>query len=346
MNISAKNQQSITKSSRNELFRFLPLFVIGIFILVVGILISTSIGMADVRFTHLIESFFIAELTKEHLIAQTIRLPRAIIACLIGASLAIAGAIMQAITRNPLASPQIFGINAGASFVVVASSIFLTGISPYSMVYFAFLGAALGGMLVYYLGSSGEGMTPVKLALAGISIHFFLSAITEGLIIFNEDTTEGILFWLAGSVDSTSWQDVRIISPWVLLGIIGSFLLASSINVLNLGDDVASSLGQNTGWIRVLSGLLVVILAGSSVSIAGPIGFVGLIVPHITRNLVGIDYRWILPFSALFGAILLIYADIVARFISFPYESPVGIVTALVGAPFFFYLIKRGRNLS
>ncbi|MUK88236.1 iron chelate uptake ABC transporter family permease subunit [Ornithinibacillus sp. L9] len=321
------------------------LFIIGISILTVGIMLSMSIGIADVHFSHIVESFFINDLSKEHLFVQTIRLPRAIIACLIGGNLAVAGAIMQAITRNPLASPQIFGINAGASFFVVLSAVFFTAASPSSVVYFAFLGATIGGVLVYYLGSSG-GMTPVKLALAGITIHFFLSALTEGLIIFNEHTTEGVLFWLAGAVDSKSWQDVKIILPWSLLGLLGSLILAKSISVLSLGENVARGLGQNIGLIRLFSGILVVILAGASVSIAGPIGFVGLIVPHITRYIVGVDYRLVLPFSALFGAILLVYADIIARFIAFPYESPVGIVTAILGAPFFFYLIKRRKKLS
>ncbi|MFD1737865.1 FecCD family ABC transporter permease [Bacillus salitolerans] len=322
------------------------LFIGGILILLIGIMISTSIGMSEVTFFHVAESFFSTDLTKEHLIAQTVRLPRAIIACIIGANLAVAGAIMQAITRNPLASPQIFGINAGASLLVVASTVFFTGLSSNSLIYFAFIGAAVGGFLVYYLGSAGGGMTPVKLALAGIAIHFFLSALTEGLIIFHEHTTEGILFWLAGAVDSKDWQDVETLLPWAAFGLLGSFLVAKSISILSLGENVAKGLGQNVGWIRIISGGLVVVLAGASVSIAGPIGFVGLIIPHITRYLVGIDYRIVLPFSALFGAILLIYADILARFIAFPYESPVGIVTALLGAPFFFYLIKRRKKLS
>nr|WP_209124763.1 iron ABC transporter permease [Alkalihalobacillus sp. BA299] len=332
--------------SRSRFIYFGLLLFIGIIFLIIGILISISIGMSDVQFNHVIESFYVSELAKEHLIVQTVRLPRAIIACIIGASLAVAGAIMQAITRNPLASPQIFGINAGASFIVVAATVFFSGLSQSTFVYFAFLGAVMGGMMVYYLGSSGSGMTPIKLALAGIAIHFFLSALTEGLIIFNEHTTEGVLFWLAGAIDSKGWQDVKIIFPWAVLGLVGSFFLARSLSILSLGESVAKGLGQRIGWIRLVSGLIVVILAGASVAIAGPIGFVGLIIPHITRYLVGVDYRWVLPYSALFGAILLVYADIIARFIAFPYESPVGIVTALLGAPFFFYLIRRGKKLA
>ncbi|MBU8905407.1 FecCD family ABC transporter permease [Desertibacillus haloalkaliphilus] len=330
----------------NRYFYFGFLFILGISVLSVGILMSTSVGMADVHFSHVIESFFIADLAKEHLIVQTVRLPRAVIACIIGANLAVAGAIMQAITRNPLASPQIFGINAGASFMVVLSTVLFAGFSSSTLVYFAFIGAAIGGIMVYYLGSSGSGLTPVKLALAGIAIHLFLSALTEGLIIFNEHTTEGVLFWLAGAIDSKSWQDVKLILPWAVTGLICSFLLAKSISILSLGDNVAKGLGQSIGWIRLLSGGLVIILAGASVAVAGPIGFVGLIIPHIARYLVGVDYRVVLPFSALFGAILLVYADVIARFIAFPYESPVGIVTALLGAPYFFYLISRRRKMS
>lgn len=250
---------------------------------------------------------------------------------------------MQALTRNPLASPQVFGVNAGASLCVVAGVVLFPS-AQISVVVFAFLGAAIGGLIVYSFGSAG-GMTPVKLALAGIAVHLFLSAFTHSIIILNE-SADDVLFWMAGAISDSNWGDVQTIVPWALIGISISFAMSGSVSVLGLGDATAKGLGQNITIIRTAVSFLVLILAGSSVAVAGPIGFVGLLVPHIARKLVGEDYRFVLPFSALLGAILLVYADVLARFIAYPYESPVGIVTAMIGTPFFLYLASKGRTLK
>ncbi len=196
------------------------------------------------------------------------------------------------------------------------------------------------------MASTGGGTSPVKLALAGITVHLFLSAIIEGLILFHEDSTESVLYWLAGAVDGASWGDVQVIWPWAITGIVIAILFARQLTILGLGDDMAKGLGQNVVVIRLLFSLLVVVLAGASVAVAGPIGFVGLIIPHIARKLVGIDYRVIIPFSGLLGALLLVSADVLSRFIAFPSESPVGIVTALIGAPYFLYLARKGGKKS
>jgi ferric citrate transport system permease protein len=318
--------------------------ITAIILLTLGIIISTTVGAADIDLSMVFKSFFEVNPSKEQLIIQTLRLPRAIIGALVGANLAVAGALMQAITRNSLASPQVFGVNAGASFFIVTAFAFFPTLSSPSLVFFAFIGAAVGGITVYSFASGG-GMTHVKLALAGIAVHFLLSSLTQGIIIFNEQAKD-VLYWLVGSINGKSWTHVTIILPWSLSGLLIALLFSRSISILVLGESTAQGLGQRVDRIRILAGILVIILAGSSVAVAGPVGFIGLIVPHIVRKLVGGDYRRIIPFSALFGALLLVYADILARFIAYPFESPVGIVTAIIGAPFFLYLARRGRNIK
>ncbi|MBO1514925.1 FecCD family ABC transporter permease [Metabacillus bambusae] len=318
--------------------------ITAIILLFCGIIISISVGAADIDAGLVLKSLFETNPSKEQLIIQTLRLPRAIIGVLVGANLAVAGALMQAITRNSLASPQVFGVNAGASLFIVMVFAFLPNLSPSFLVIAAFIGAAAGGITVYSFASGG-GMTHVKLALAGIAVHFLLSSLTQSVIIFSEQAKD-VLYWLVGAVNGKTWTHVSLILPWSLTGLFVAILFSRSISILVLGESTAQGLGQQVGRIRILAGLLVIILAGSSVAVAGPVGFIGLIVPHIARKLVGGDYRRIIPFSALFGALLLVYADILARFIAYPFESPVGIVTALIGAPFFLYLARKGRNIK
>jgi ferric citrate transport system permease protein len=318
--------------------------IIGTVLLILGVILSVSIGTANTNITTVFQAIFQGDGSKEHTIINTLRLPRAIIGVLVGANLAVAGALMQAITRNSLASPQVFGVNAGASLIVVLSLVFFPDLSSSSLVYFAFMGAALGGIAVYSFASDG-GITPVKLVLAGMAIHFFLSSLTQGVIIFS-DQAKDALYWLVGAINGKTWLHVHSILPWSLGGIFLSIVFAPAISILVLGESMAQGLGQKVNQIRLIAGILVIILAGSAVAVAGPIGFVGLIIPHIVRKLVGGDYRRIIPFSALFGALLVVYADTISRFIAYPFESPVGIVTALIGAPFFLYLAKKGRKIK
>ncbi|MGG0287609.1 iron ABC transporter permease [Peribacillus butanolivorans] len=318
--------------------------IAGIVLLILGVITSISVGAADIDVAMVLKSFFEVDSSKEQTIIRTLRLPRALVGALVGANLAVAGALMQAITRNSLASPQVFGVNAGASFFIVTSFVFFPNLSSVSLVCIAFIGAAVGGMAVYSFASGG-GMTQVKLALAGMAVHFFLSSLTQGMIIFNEQAKD-VLYWLVGSINGKTWTHVNMILPWSLSGLFVAVLFSRSVSILVLGENMAQGLGQRVYRIRILAGILVIILAGSSVAVAGPVGFIGLIIPHIVRRLVGGDYRRIIPFSSLFGALLLVYADILARFIAYPFESPVGIVTAIIGAPFFLYLAKRGRNIK
>lgn len=333
----------MNRASKQKVTTYLTA-LIGTILLLIGIVLSISVGAADIKAQTVLHSFTQWDESKEQVIIRTLRLPRAVIGVLVGASLAVAGALMQAVTKNALASPQVFGVNAGASLFVVSSLVLFPGLSPASLVYAAFLGAALGGVIVYSFASGG-GMTPVKLALAGMAVHFFLSSLTQGVVLFS-DQGKDALYWMVGAINGKSWTHVELILPWSLGGLILAAALSRSISILVLGESLAQGLGQKVRQIRILAGLLVIVLAGSSVAVAGPVGFVGLIVPHIVKKLVGGDYRRIIPFSALFGALLVVYADILSRFIAYPFESPVGIVTALIGAPFFLYLAKQGRGIK
>jgi ferric citrate transport system permease protein len=318
--------------------------VTGIVILVVGMILQIALGSSPIPLPDVIKALVATDDSKTTAIVQTLRLPRAVLAVLLGASLAVAGALMQAITRNSLASPQVFGVNAGASLAIVTTLIIWPGMSSQWTVYTAFLGAALGGLTVYLFATGGK-TTHVKLALAGMAVHLFLSSLTQGAIVLNEQATDAV-YWLVGSISGKDWTHVKILVPWAAGGLLLSFILSRSISILVLGENMATGLGEKVKWIRLSAGILVIVLAGASVAVAGPIGFIGLIIPHITRKLVGGDYQRTLPFAALFGAILLVYADILSRYIAYPYESPVGIVTALIGAPFFLYLARKGRGIK
>lgn len=292
--------------------------------------------------------FHYSALLKDHLLLHLLRMPRALATLLIGANLAVAGCIMQALTRNPLASPSLFGLNAGASFMVVLSIVLFPALGGLALAGASFAGGLLTVLLVLVMSAAVRGgHMEVRMALVGIVIQALLSSFTQGLLIFNEESAGRILFWLAGSVAGIKWEEVGLLIIFSLTGLICAQCLSRSLTLISVGDDIARGLGLRIWLLRVSGSSIVVILAGISVAVCGPIGFVGLIVPHIARYLMGNDYRLLIPFSALGGAILLTAADIVSRFISFPSETPVGIVTALIGAPYFVYLARRrSRRLS
>ncbi len=258
-----------------------------------------------------------------------------------GASLGVVGALMQGLTRNPLAEPGILGINAGAALAVVAS-VYLFGassLSTYALL--AFVGAALAWAVVYSLGSLGRGgMSPMKLTVAGAALEALLTSLTMAILILSQQTLEEIRFWLAGSVAGRDLGLLLQVLPYALCGLLLAFALGRRITVLSLGEDVAVGLGQRTAWTKLAAALAIVLLAGSAVAVAGPIVFAGLVAPHLARFLVGVDYRWILPYSALLGGILLVGADIAGRVVLRPQELPVGVTVALVGAPLFIYLVR------
>ncbi|PCW16890.1 iron-siderophore ABC transporter permease, partial [Listeria monocytogenes] len=258
-----------------------------------------------------------------------VRMPRMLAGLIIGGALEIAGLLMQAITKNPLASPQIFGVNAGASFVIVLITVLIPSLGSYSTI-LAIIGAFLGGFTVYTLSGSTKSITPIKLALAGMAIHLFFSSMTQGIIILNEDSNDTVMFWLVGSLAGIKWQQIIFILPFLLLAIFVTIFMGRQLTILELGDDIPRGLGQRTEIVRMIVGILVVVLAGVSVSIAGPIGFVGLIVPHIVKRYINKNYVLMIPLTFIFGDTLLLISDVLCRLITYPFESPVGIVTSFV----------------
>lgn len=315
----------------------------GLALLVAFMLASVVYGAADIGPATAYRAFMAFDGSTEHLIVRTVRAPRALIAASVGASLGVAGAVMQALTRNPLASPGILGINAGAALGVVLAVFLLRVPSLDLYAVFAFAGAGLAAVVVYLLGSGGRGgLTPLKLTVAGAAVTAFLASVTQGLLVVNERTLDELRFWLAGSV---AGRDVHLLlhaAPYMAAGMLCAVLLGRQITIFSMGEDIARSLGQRTGWVKALAAAAVVVLAGSAVAVAGPVGFIGLAVPHFARGMVGNDYRWVLPYAAVLGGILLLLADIGARTVIRPEEVPVGVMTALLGAPFFIYLARRG----
>lgn len=313
-------------------------------LLIVSFGLNLKLGTTQITWEAVWDAVFHYDSTViEQMIVRTTRLPRAVIALLVGAALAVAGALMQGLTRNPLASPSIFGINAGAVFFIVLALHFLQINSMSALIWIAFLGAAVAAMTVFSLGSLGrDGMTPVKIVLAGAAATALFSSFTQGMLVLNESGLQDVLFWMAGSIAGRELQHLQIVLPYLLVAFFVAQFLARPLTILNSGDDIAKGLGQKTVLIKGVTAAVIVALAGSAVSVAGSIGFVGLVMPHIARFLSGVDYRWVIPYSAFLGAILLLLADIAVRYIVMPGEVPIGIMTALIGAPFFVYIARKG----
>ncbi|WP_349669580.1 iron ABC transporter permease [Lacrimispora sp.] len=305
---------------------------------------SVSLGTYSIAFHEVVQAFiqFDPDLT-EHILVIHTRLPRAVTAMLVGGSLGVSGVLTQALTRNPLASPSILGINSGAVFFAVLASSFAGNLPAKGVLWAAFAGAALSAVCVYVLGSVGrDGLTPVKIVLAGSAITALFSSFTQGILVLSESGIRNTLSWLAGGIAGRDMKQQMMVIPYMAAGMLLALLLSVPVNILSSGDDVAKGLGQRTLLVKIMMGVCIILLAGSSVAAAGSISFVGLVVPHLSRNLVGQDHRWIIPYSAVLGAALLLIADLLARFIVMPSEAPVGVMTALIGAPFFIYIARKG----
>ncbi|WP_163098962.1 FecCD family ABC transporter permease [Peribacillus alkalitolerans] len=318
-----------------------------LFCLILLFLLGASIvyGYTDTPWRMAWDSFFQFNGSNEHIVLQTVRLPRALIAASVGACLAVSGVLMQTLTKNPLASPGVFGINAGAGFaVVIAVSIFhVTNLQAFAWI--AFLGAAVAAFGVYAIGSFGrDGLTPMKLTLAGAAMAAMFSSLTQGFLVMNEAALDQVLFWLAGSVEGRKLDSLILVLPYIVVGLVVAMFLSNKLNLLSMGDDVSRGLGLKVGWIKLISAMCVILLAGSAVAVSGPIGFVGIVIPHVVRAIVGIDHKWVIPYSAVLGGILLLIADISARYILMPEEVPVGVMTATIGTPFFIYIARKGFN--
>nr|WP_157344876.1 iron ABC transporter permease [Nocardioides sp. MAH-18] len=272
------------------------------------------------------------------------RIPRTLLAILVGAALGVAGAVMQGVTRNPIADPSILGITSGASLAVV-SGITILGLSaPTSYIWVAIAGAAGSAAFVYAIGSVGRGgATPLKLALAGAATTAAFSSLISAILLPRVDVMNVYWHWQIGGVGGATYARIAQMLPFLVVGAIVCLAAARGLNALALGDDVAAGLGERVGTTRLLAFVGAVTLCGAATAVAGPIAFVGLVVPHACRLLIGIDHRWLLPFAAITGATLLTVADVVGRVVARPEEIDVGIITAFVGAPVFIYIVRRQK---
>jgi iron complex transport system permease protein len=270
------------------------------------------------------------------------RIPRTILALLVGATLGLAGTVLQAITRNPLADPQVLGITSGASVFVVAGIAFVGLSSAMAYIWVAIAGSALAATFVYTIGSLGRGgPTPLKLALAGAATSAAFTALTSAILLPRIEVMDDFRFWEVGGVGGATYAKLTLVAPFLAVGALICFACARGLNALALGDDVAAGLGERVARTRLLAAVGAFVLCGAATAVAGPIGFVGLVVPHAGRLLVGVDHRWLLPCSALIGATLLTAADVVGRVVARPSEVDVGVLTALIGAPFFIAIVRR-----
>lgn len=276
--------------------------------------------------------------------AVATRIPRTLLAIVAGAALGTSGAVMQGVTRNPLADPGILGINTGASLAVVIGIAHFGLTAASSYIWVAIVGAAATAVLVYVLGSLGRGgATPLKLALAGAATGAALTSFISAVVLPRSDIGDSVRSWQIGGVGGGTYASLQQVAPFLLAGLALALLSARGLNTLALGDELAAGLGERVGLTRAVAALGAVVLCGAATAVTGPIGFVGLVVPHACRLLIGVDHRWLLPFSAVTGAALLTAADVLGRIVSRPAELDVGIVTALLGAPFFLAIVRRQK---
>lgn len=317
---------------------------IGVVLLAAAIFASLLVGARMLTLDQLISAFDGTADTQIHALVWDYRIPRTLIAICVGASLAVAGGLVQALTRNPLGDPGILGVNAGAAFAVTLV-IWLADMTATSqLIWAALVGAALTTLAVVAVGSSGRGpATPLRMTLAGVAIAAVLSGITSGLRLLDTRTFDQFRVWSSGSVVGRDLGDLLSVAPLMALGVIIALAVARPLNALGMGDDVAASLGTRVPRTRTLTVLGISLLAGSATAVAGPIGFVGLMVPHAVRWATGPDQRCILPLAILGGAVLLVVSDVVARVLLMGREIPVGVVTAFVGAPVLILLVRRKR---
>src|SRR5699024_5236019 len=321
------------------------LMLVGFILLIVGIVTSVSLGARNIDLSTIINSILHDSNDINTKLIRDVRIPRAIAAAHVGGFLAVAGAIIKGITRKRIAEPYVMGITQGATFMIAVAFV-LQRIYPdliinsFSMMMFAFVWVSISRLLVYFVSSRRiRKVDPVKLALAGTALGTLLISLAMGISMYF-NLSQQLSFWISGGLTSAKWEGVRLLAILGGIGLIGAIFLSPKITILSLGEEVAIGLGQKTNQVRCISIVLVILLTGASVSVAGNIVFVGLIIPQIAKAIVGADYKYIIPSSMVLGAVLLVYSDILARMINPPYETPIGSLTALLGVPMFIYLVR------
>jgi iron complex transport system permease protein len=316
-------------------------------VLAVALVASVAWGSRTLALPDVWAALLGADGSTASIVVVEMRLPRTLLGLVVGAALGTAGALIQGHTRNPLADPGLLGVSAGAAFAVVLALHLGNVTSMTAYLWFAFVGALVASVLVFALGSVGRGgPTPVTLALAGAAMTALLGALTSAIVLMDVDTLDAFRFWAVGSLGGADAATVALVGPVIVVALIVAMAHARSLDTLSLGVDVARALGQNVARTRVTGVLVVSVLTGAAVAAAGPIAFVGLLVPHAARLLTGPDHRWLVPMSALLGAIVLLAADVIGRVILRPAELQVGVVMALVGAPVFIAIVRRARLVA
>lgn len=317
------------------------IFVLAPIAILATMVVSILYGAKDIGASTIREAIFHFDRDNmDHQIMLTSRMPRAVGALMIGAFLAVSGAIMQGMTRNYLASPSIMGVSDGSMFVITLCMALLPNSSNFEMILYSLIGSALGAGLVFGLAwLLPNGLSPVRMAILGTIIGTFLNGVAEAIASYFQ-LSQSISFWYNARLHQMDPAMIKLAAPFAIAGLGLALALSKSITVLSLGDDIAANLGQRTRLVKVLALISVTLLCGVSVALAGKIAFIGLLVPHIVRYLVGIDYRFVIPASAIVGGVFLGWCDVASRFVNAPFETPIGVVTALFGVPFFLYLIK------
>lgn len=314
--------------------------------LVVSLMLAMKLGAATISFSDIWLSIM-GDTSKNSLILREIRFPRELAALLVGSSLAVSGAIMQGMTRNPLADPGLLGLTAGANAALAISIALAPSLNYFGIMTACFLGAAVGALVVFGIASAKRGgFSPFRLVLAGAAVSTFFFAVAEGVGIYFK-VSKDISMWTAGGVIGTTWSQLQIIAPVIIIGIGISLVLSKQLTLLSLSEEVAIGLGQHTIKIKVILFILIIILTGSAVALVGNLAFVGLMIPHIVRAIIGTDYRFILPMSAVVGGAFMLLADTLGRSMNAPYETPVAALVAVMGLPFFLIIVRKGgRSFS
>jgi iron complex transport system permease protein len=336
----AGSRPAVAPPTRRGSARVLGLLVLAL--VVVGLL-SLALGSRAIPLSTVVDVLFHDDGSEAATIVHALRIPRTVLAISVGIALGVAGALMQGHTRNPLADPGLLGVEAGAACAVVVA-IYALGIDDLAgYAWFAMVGAGIAATAVFAIGSTRRGPDPVSLVLAGAAVSALLLAVTQAIVVRDSQTLDAYRFWVVGSASGRSLDVFWQVLPFLLVGLLFAALSTPGLNLLQLGDDVAASLGLSPWRQKTLGIAAVMLLAGAATAACGPIGFVGLVVPHVARRLGGVDYRWLIPYSALLGALLVTSTDIIGRLVVSPAELQVGIVMALIGGPAFVLLVRRTR---
>ncbi len=340
--VMTKKETKSIKSVRRQRFAGL---IAALILLAATVLVSLMVGTKPLPPMTVIEAVFSPAGTFDHTIVQAERVPRTLVAMAAGPAFGLAGALIQSLTRNPLADPGILGVNAGASFAVAMAVGVFSVTSMTGYLWFAFAGALAATIAVYVIsgGAGKKSPSPVQITLSGVALGAVLSGVTTALTLMNTDAFSNMLNWSVGNLADRSLNDLLLILPFLFIGVILSLAIAHALNAIAFGDDRAASLGVRVGLIRVVGLIAITLLAGGATAIAGPIGFIGLMVPHCVRWFVGPDQPWIFIYSLVVAPMLLLLSDIIGRIIMFPAEVPVGIITGFVGAPILLILVRRRK---